>query len=342
MYKLKQAPEDFIVKEICKKKIFKTGRYTYFKVIKKNRNTLDVAKELAKQLHLKEKQIGFAGSKDKHAVTEQVFSAVDISKERLSLISLENVKITYLGRSDEPICLGELEGNEFIITVRNLEQKNLKKTALQQIKFIPNYFDEQRFSEHNVEIGRYLLKKEFKKALNLITEKKSIEYLQQNKNDFIGALKQIPLRLLRMYINADQSYLWNLTLAEFFQLHGEIIKEVPYSIGKFIFVKNEERFKGLKLPVIGFACEKFIDKKTAPIIRKIMEQEKINYTDFIIRQIPELSLEGELRQAIIEVKNLIIDQPKDDELNPGKQQITLSFYLRKGSYATLVVKRIFD
>ena len=70
--------------------------------------------------------------------------------------------------------------------------------------------------------------------IDLINNDKSNEHLNKAKNDFIGALKKIPIRLLRFYINAYQSYLWNLTLANYLGENGKVIKELEYSLGKFV------------------------------------------------------------------------------------------------------------
>src|SRR3989344_4228263 len=65
MYKLKQVPEDFVVIEIPALQKEKQGKYLYFWMKKKGFNTIDAVKEVARQLRIKEKQIGFAGSKDR-------------------------------------------------------------------------------------------------------------------------------------------------------------------------------------------------------------------------------------------------------------------------------------
>jgi tRNA pseudouridine13 synthase len=142
---------------------------------------------------------------------------------------------------------------------------------------------------------------------------------------------------LRFYINAYQSYLWNLTLAQYLEKNGKLIKEVKYSLGKFVF--TPETFPKLKLPLIGFGID--IDKNINDIIKEIISKEKITFNDFIIKQIPELSQEGELREAFFEVSNLNINKLEKDELNAEKNKITVSFILPKGSYATLVIKYLF-
>jgi len=225
MYILKQQPQDFIVKEISNIKVGNQGKYLYFLLKKRQRNTLDVVKELAKQLGIKEKQIGYAGSKDKHAITEQMISVFGVTPDKVLQADIDNIKLTYKGVGNSPISLGDLQGNAFDIVVRHLD-----KFTIDKVTDIENYFDEQRFSLHNVDIGRHLIKKEFEDAVKLIDDSRGNKHLELHKNDFIGALKKLPLRLLRMYVNAFQSYLWNETVAEYLRENGKIIREVAVRI----------------------------------------------------------------------------------------------------------------
>lgn len=340
MYILKQQLEDFIVKEISNVKVNDQGNYTYFKLKKRNRNTLDVIKEIAKQLNLKEKQVGFAGSKDKNAITEQLISIKNVSKKKISSIKIENADLKLVGYGNEPISLGGLEGNGFKIIVRNLEEFSIDKVTFTP-NYIPNYFDEQRFSLHNLDIGRHLVKKEFKDAVRLINDTRCKKHLEKHERDFIGALKKLPLRLLRMYVNAYQSYLWNRTLAEHLRENGKILKEVTYSLGKFVFVNDFDKFLDLEVPLIGFGIE-IKNTKIKETIKNLMKKENLDFADFVIKQIPELSLEGELRKAFVEVKDLKIGKVENDELNLGKKKVKLSFSLGKGSYATMAVRSLIN
>ncbi|MBT4650929.1 tRNA pseudouridine(13) synthase TruD [Candidatus Woesearchaeota archaeon] len=338
MYIIKQQPEDFIVTEINHFDILEKGRYIYFKLKKRNRTVLDVIKEIAKQLNLKEKQIGFAGTKDKNAITEQFCSVQGTTKEKLLKVNLENVSLEFIGYNPNPLSLGELEGNHFEITVRNLEEFSIEPTT-----HLPNYFDEQRFSTHNIDIGKHLIKKEFKEATKLIDDTRSEKHLGNHPQDFVGALKKLPNRLLKMYIHAYQSYLWNETLSTYLKNQNQQVKEVPYSAGTFIFIKNPEPFLELNVPLIGFASEDLeTNEQIKEIIHHSMLKENISYRDFIIKQIPELSSEGGTRTAFIEVKELKIEDQQPDELTPGKNKIKISFILGKGSYATLVIKKILN
>ena len=97
---------------------------------------------------------------------------------------------------------------------------------------------------------------------------------------------------------------------------------------------------GLSIPVIGFATE-IKDEKINSIVQKILDKEEICKNDFIIRSIPDLSSAGNERDLFVDVKDLVIGNLEDDELNIGKKKVRLSFSLGKGSYATEVVKELF-
>ena len=137
MYQLKQQPEDFMVKEVSTKPFSEKGKYLYVLMKKRNKNTLDVVKELARSLGIREKQIGFAGNKDKKALTEQLISLSGVSASQVQRIVLTDVELTVKGHGDEPISLGDLAGNEFEIIVRNVEEG----TTIEPIEYIPNYFE---------------------------------------------------------------------------------------------------------------------------------------------------------------------------------------------------------
>lgn len=335
MYTLKQLPQDFVVKEISNIEIKPSGKYLYFLLKKTQRNTPDVVKELAKQLGVKEKQIGFAGNKDKQAVTEQTISVFGVNKNRMEKIKIDKVELKFLGYGEERINLGDLGGNQFEIVIRNLDKYFLNKTNL-----FPNYFDEQRFGGQNKEIGRCLVKKDFSQALELIQKNRSDGIT--NSNNPIGTLQQIPLRLLRIYVNAYQSYLWNKTLAEYLRQKGTVEKEISYSQGELVFVKEPEKFSQLMVPLVGFGSEELETPETQSIIKEIMKLEQLNYRDFVIKSLPQLSPEGELRKGFTEIKDLKIGKEEADELNPGKKKIKLSFFLDKGSYATMAVRQIIN
>jgi len=327
MYKIKQLPEEFIVKEISNIKMDGEGSYSYFILKKRNYTTIKALKALSERIHKPIKHIGFAGNKDKIAITEQMIS---IKNADIKDLKLKDIELKYAGRGSKPVSLGDLEGNEFVITVRNLDKKDIEKAKKksEDSTLMPNYFGEQRFSRNNYVIGKYIIKRDFKKAAELIlkregdVEKPVKEHISKNRNDVIGGLRMINKKLLKLYVHSYQSRLWN-----------EAAKE---------YIKQTNGKKNTSIPIIGFGLGIIKDKKLESIISSIMEKEDLAPRDFIIHQIPEMSSEGNDRDLFTEIKNPKITDIGKDELNENKQKIIVSFSLRKGSYATEAVKFLFS
>lgn len=313
MYKIKQVPEDFIVREVPEYKPDNEGEYSYFILKKTNWTTLGALQRIAAKLNIPLKQLGFAGTKDRHAATEQLCSAKWISKERLEGINLKGIAIRYVCRGRNPLSLGDLKGNEFVITVRNLEKIQKVKN-----KKVLNLFGEQRFSTKNAEIGKAIVKKDFKHAVSMVSEDSVVDYLKSNRSDCVGALRTVPLKLRRMYVHAYQSLLWNKTAEE---------------------LKNSK--KNIKVPIMGFGTE-IKNKKMRIIAEKILAEEKLSLRDFIIPQMPELSSEGDERDLFVLPKKFKVLEKAKDELNKGKFKMKLAFSLQKGSYATVVIENLFS
>lgn len=340
MYEIKRIPEDFIVREIPNLKLDENGNFSYFKLIKRDLNTIQAIDLISKKFNIQSKNIKFAGNKDKKAITEQFISIFNLNKTKKNQLielnskntkkfCLENfcIEIEFIGKGSEPISLGDLKGNEFEIVVRNLN----KDIDLIKLKKVPNYFGEQRFSKNNAEIGKAIIKRDFKKGADLILknqgyqEKLISEILKENKNDYINALKKLNKKILLLYIHAYQSYLFN-SIAE-----------------SYLKNKNINKIKNIKMPLIGFSFDlnEIKDIKLKEIIEKILLKEKLSPRDFIIREMPELSSEGAERDLFMEIEELKIGKMQKDELNEKKFKLKINFKLKKGRYATVVVKELF-
>ena len=331
MYKIKQIPQDFIVIEKTNQK-FQKGNYHYFKLTKTNFTTAQATSKIADILKIPLKSIGYAGTKDKKAITTQAISIKTKRELKNFTINKPNLKLIYLGTKNKPLSLGDLEGNHFEITIRNIT--NQPKNPISPI-FIPNYFDKQRFSTNNKEIGEFIIKKDFKSAAKLLeanNHPKLIQHLKKYPTDYVGAIMKINKRILLLYIHSYQSFLFNELLSQYIIQHLKKYITKTFSFGKLAF-PLEKISKQRKLPIIGF--------NTKPSCSKILKKHKISKRDFIIKQLPLLSQQGDMRNAFIEVKNLKFFKLKKDELNKNKKKITISFTLQKGSYATMVIKYLF-
>ena len=355
MYVVKHEPEDFVVEEIGGTGFKEHGRFLIVKVTKRLRNTEDAAQILSRGLRIPRKDVGYAGAKDRNAVTTQRFSLKNVTAERLVAAAFGDLVVEPLGYLDEPLGLGALEGNRFTIVVRNLEGGEDLALPVS----VPNYYDEQRFGSGNAAIGEALLRKRFADALALIVAStpreaaRVSEYEDGHPGDAVGALLRLPRQLLRMYLHSYQSLLWNRGLAEYVRTAAKDTSVVPYSQGEFLFPERTASIPDASIPIPGFGfsgndytatggTEKNGNENALHdrLIERILEQEDLAPRDFVIRQLPNLSLEGGNRDALIAVKDFSVSAFADDDRFPGKKRATLRFSLPKGSYATVVVKAI--
>ncbi|MBI2576933.1 tRNA pseudouridine(13) synthase TruD [Candidatus Woesearchaeota archaeon] len=331
MYKLKQIPEDFIVREVplFSEKDLSGGDFAYFLLSKRNITTRDAIEELAKCNHIPVSSINVSGYKDKAAVAYQYFSVH--GWKDTSLRALSGVSVQYAGHGNTPLFLGGLRGNEFTITVRCITEKKYSqlKGRLNRAVLMPNYFGEQRFSERNHLIGKSIVKKEFPKAVSLIiqgqgpVEEKVREFISRNPSNPIGALQSVPLKLLQFFIHAYQSSLFNELLRKYIARGGNPSEK-------------------LMLPLIGFGTDiESLQGAVKDPVRKLLAKERLSPNDFITRSFPHLSSEGTEREAFLRVKGIRLGGILEDELNKGKKKAALSFFLPKNTYATELVKFLF-
>lgn len=317
-YKIKQLPEDFVVEEISGLEPSNYGSFTYFLLIKRDYTTENAIQKLSRYFNIKRKFFGYAGNKDKKAITKQLCSV----KGKIKDLELKSLKIRVVGKGDNPISLGDLNCNRFEIVVRNIERLPKK------IDIILNLFDKQRFGikNNNHLIGKLILKKDFRRAVEFIIEgeKKGnvLKHLSNHPNDYVGGLRLIPKKVLIMYIHAYQSYVWNRCVRDYVKS----IKKLDYS---------------MEFPIVGFGTE-LKEDNIGRVIKGILKKDGISLKDFIVREIPELSSEGYSRKVFIEVKDLKIGNLENDGLNKGKKKVRVCFSLPKGSYATIVIKEMFS
>ncbi|KAK2590173.1 multisubstrate pseudouridine synthase 7 [Conoideocrella luteorostrata] len=169
------------------------GQYLHFTLYKDNRDTMDAVSQIARLLRVKPQIIGYAGTKDRRASTTQRCSVRYQRKRAMAGLNGKLWGITtgdYEYR-DDPIHLGQLLGNEFVITLKNCKMVNedallppkerlslMKKNVESALTHMAshgwiNYFGHQRFGTHDVgthQIGRLILGDNFEGAVNSLLQ----------------------------------------------------------------------------------------------------------------------------------------------------------------------------
>jgi tRNA pseudouridine13 synthase len=166
---LKLLNEDFIVTELPLQPPCGDGEHVWLDIEKNGANTAFVAQQLAVAAGVQERDVGYAGLKDRYAITRQWFSIHLPKGETPDLTLLQHPEFNVLSqrRSLKKLRPGDLQGNRFRIVLRDVIgdrdaiEANLKAVESQGV---PNYFGAQRFGHDgsNVEQGRAMLAREIR------------------------------------------------------------------------------------------------------------------------------------------------------------------------------------
>jgi tRNA pseudouridine13 synthase len=169
--------EDFYVEEIPEHLPSGTGPNTWLFIEKIGRNTLDVVLDIAKEMKISRKRMGFAGMKDKSALTRQWLCVANSEASELQGLEekLYNVKVLEIKQNEKKLRIGQLIGNKFRILIRNTndpenDAETAKKVLTKLEEFgVPNYYGWQRFGKNRPnthKVGEFLVHNNIKGAVD--------------------------------------------------------------------------------------------------------------------------------------------------------------------------------
>ncbi|WP_297552111.1 tRNA pseudouridine(13) synthase TruD [Thermococcus sp.] len=390
--KIKAFPEDFVVIEDPIPQIFEGRKHAIFLLKKRNWDTMAVIKEIAKRAGISHRDIGFAGTKDRHAVTYQYISVPAGAKEKVESLQIRDVELRFVsyGRF---IKLGHLLGNRFRIIIRDVDGCAFDRTKeiireLREKGGFPNYFGYQRFGERRVVnhlIGKLLLQGEFDEAARLFlgyadgsmegdearknfweTEdvdraleefprflryERTLLYTYKKTGSWKKAFLSLPLPIMRIFIHAYQSYLFNLYLSRRIEelplgepLVGDIVVQlkggIPYRDRTYRVTETNISFVREKVkrgeamvsgPLFGFAMRR-ARGLPGELEEEILEGEGIALDAF--KKLPKPMAEpGGRRELLIRPIGMTYGYV------PGTG-MCFRFFLPKGIYATSVLREI--
>ena len=319
---LREKPRHFIVEEVPLYQPCGSGNHLYINITKEMVTTEELASQMARLLAISKSEIGFAGMKDKHAVTTQTFSVPVCNRseaEILSALHLLNAKINWARLHKNKLKTGHLIGNMFSIIISSIDDvsssfekanavaESIRKTGL------PNFFGEQRFGVegNNAEKGLQVVR---------------------------GNLSVRDRWLRRFLISSLQSELCNKYLAG--RLDKNLFKIIPGDIckkhltgGLFASENPEEEQKRYDSGEISF---------TAPIYGTEMwhasadagnlEQEVLAAAEISLEELGRAGVRGTRRLGRLLVPDINIIKIAEG--------ILVQFSLPKGAFATTVLREI--
>ncbi|MCF7975578.1 MAG: tRNA pseudouridine(13) synthase TruD [Phycisphaerae bacterium] len=152
----KSEVSDFYVEEIPLNTLGKKGSHCYFLIEKKGITTAEAVETIAHAVGKRNRDIGYAGLKDAHAVTRQWISLERVPPDRVRRLKLRNIRILDWGRCDQPLKIGGLKGNRFRVRIRELRMPvDQAVTQAREIMSVlcergmPNAFGPQRFGNRD-------------------------------------------------------------------------------------------------------------------------------------------------------------------------------------------------
>jgi tRNA pseudouridine13 synthase len=158
---LRSLPEDFNVSENLAFEPSGMGEHAFLLIQKTGENTEFVARQLARFADVRQRDIGFAGLKDRHAVTTQWFSVWLPGKADPDWTQFETdaIKVVRCLRHARKLKRGVLSGNSFKLVIRNWQgdqEKIIQQLDLIKANGIANYYGEQRFGHAGQNVNKAL------------------------------------------------------------------------------------------------------------------------------------------------------------------------------------------
>ncbi len=150
---IKKNIEDFFVEELPAYPTSGEGEHLFVLVEKRDMGTPDLVRYISRVLDIPQNEIGFAGRKDRWAVTRQYVSFLAAQCPDPSVLNSDFVKVLDARRHKNKLKIGHLKGNRFRILVRDTVEgaAEIATELAQQIARcgVPNYFGDQRFGVTN-------------------------------------------------------------------------------------------------------------------------------------------------------------------------------------------------
>ncbi len=335
---------DFVVEEIPLYEFSGNGEHLILKIRKKDMTTWELVQKISERVGCKVKDIGYAGLKDKDGVTTQYISVYKKYENKIKNIQSQNIKILETFYHNNKIRIGHLKGNKFYIRFKKVSLVDAKKienaVGIIEQNGLPNYFGYQRFGldGNNYKIGKEILfgkkfiKSRKKRDFFISAYQSHIFNLWLSKRVEISKLfASFSLKELELLFIYPKEMIANIKNQPiFFKMFlGDILHHYPYGkVFECLEINSEiQRFEKRELTITGALPGKKIIR--ANDMAGIIEKDFIAECESVINK-----MNGSRRFAWIFPEILTQAYKKEEAW------YEISFFLPKGSYATVLVEEI--
>ena len=352
-----KAPEDFIVEELPLYEPTRTGTHTFFAIRKRNLSTLAAINRMARDLQIRTQQFGYAGLKDKNAVTTQVLSVEGVLPERVLRIEQPDIEVLWAERHPHQLRVGHLRGNRFQITLRDIPhdallliESTMKRLAAEGV---PNRFGAQRFGNKNDShlIGEALIKADWDAVMRYMLTDDALQVdaiarrMQRElaKKSPEKVVMCIPHRLRKLFLSAYQAFLFNRVLEMRTPCLGTLLGgdiAIKHDNGAPFLVTDttveQPRADAFEIspsgPIFGYKMRLPTDE-VLTLETSLLANDGVRFEAF--RKVVGIRLPGTRRPLRMPMQLHAVSTVNDDGVH-------LSFTLPAGGYATVVLEELFS
>lgn len=178
-----------------------------------------------------------------------------------------------------------------------------------------------------------------------VTERRIFRFLQQRGGDYVGAVNLIPREELTLILSAYQSFLWNEMVREIVRTWASPVVEVRGVVTRYAFyltLSPDALFylRGLKVPTPGPRVS-LPDPYVAQVYRMVLERMGIAAERaFALKKLARAYLKAVPRDVLLFPEGLELQEIAPDDLYPGRVKVRVRFFLPRGAYGTMVLKRL--
>ena len=177
-------------------------------------------------------------------------------------------------------------------------------------------------------------------------EKEAFSYLEKHPKGFVPILQRISHEEMVLFFSAYQSHLWNEVLRKIIRsISANSLKISRGIAGDYLFyTRLDDKNKGyLSMLVIPMPASniRMPDTFTETLYSEVLKENDIKSPMFNIRKIRQAFFKGIERNAVVIPEELSVDH-SDDEIYQGKKKLVLDFFLPRGCFGTIFIKRIFS
>jgi tRNA pseudouridine13 synthase len=332
-----QNSKDFVVEEVALYKPSGAGDHLFVKIRKKGVSTWEAVQAFSERVGIKAGDIGYAGLKDKNAMSVQTLSIPAKFEAALARFEHAAIKILEVDRHENKLKIGHLKGNRFFIRLKKVSAIDAQKldSAIKAIAQygMPNFFGFQRFGldGDNYKKARAFLDGEAKirgrrmqKFLISALQSERFNAWLTRRIELSSAIASFDSKAIANEYKLDLSAIEaSKAQNHFFKLFdGDIMLHYPH--GKLYFAED-----------LGKESDRFATKQVAPtgvLCGYKSAMAKGVAGDIELAFFEDIPASGDRRYAWIFPEEL------NGEYISKEAHYELSFYLPKGSYATALLE----